>query len=168
MLEKLSDILHYALDDKNSIVPVYDEFRITNSYLSIQKTRNRHNLDSVWSLSDIDTAATLPKLILQPIIENSIQHGMNSKQSPMLITIKLESDKRYLKISIADDGKGMDEETLAAIKQRMNQAELSSKHIGLTNTSRRLKLIYGEQARLEIESKVNCGTTVTLMIPQEK
>lgn len=166
MIEDLSDILHYTLDDSNSIVPIAEEFRITGSYLNILRQRLNGNLEYSWDFSNVDMAFRIPKLLFQPLIENTVIHGRRDNSSVISITLSLHSDDNgMLLITVRDNGRGITEETLSTINENLNSPEMDSSHIGLTNTAKRIRLIYGEKSFMKIESKESEYTSVIIGIP---
>ena len=172
MIENLSDILHYALDSNETVVPIYEEISIAKAYINIQKTRYHNHFDSMWDLTDIDPDMKLPKLILQPLIENAIYHGIQQKKDPSTIRISIKGRENMLKIRVIDNGTGMSKENLQKLRKNLSlKNEGNSSHIGLANTNKRLQIIYEEKARLYINSRIGTGTIVTMIIPaylQEK
>ncbi|MGN0905776.1 MAG: sensor histidine kinase, partial [Bullifex sp.] len=153
MIEDLSDILHYTLDDSNSIVPISEEFRITGSYLSILKQRLNGNLEYSWDFSNVDMSFRIPKLLFQPLIENTVIHGRRDNSSVISSTLSLHSDVNgMLFITVRDNGRGISEEALRKINDSLQSTEMDSSHIGLSNTAKRLNLIYGEKSLMKLES----------------
>ena len=106
------------------------------------------------------------KLILQPLLENSISHGIKHKTNPSLITIDISRERDLMKIQVADDGVGMTPERLQETRDSLNAFRTEeSHHIGLYNTNKRIRLIYGEAYGLSIDSAPSVGNTVTLLFP---
>lgn len=169
MIEDLSDILHYALDDRNSIVPVSEEFRITTSYLKILKQRLNSGLEYYWDFSNIDMTRKISKLIFQPIIENTVTHGRKDNSSVLSINLSLCSPSDgSIHIRIQDNGKGISRENLETLNARLNQEGIDSSHIGLANTAKRLKLLYGEESSLKVFSEEGIFTAVEIVIPPDE
>ena len=167
MIEELSDILHYSLDEDDKLVSIFSEIKFTKSYIDIQKARYKNQFDVSWELSDINEKSRIPKLILQPIIENSIYHGVRNKNSTSLIRINICNKGENIKIKVIDNGIGMDKETLKNVRKKLCGKKLeSSSHIGLSNTNKRLQLLYGNKSLLNINSRQQKGTIVTINIPQ--
>jgi len=100
------------------------------------------------------------------LVENSIYHGIKPKQGHSFIRIKIKLTGEMLKITVTDTGIGMTRSRLNNVKEMLKNDEYdNSEHIGLNNTNKRLKLIYGEQYGLNIRSKRNFGTSVIISIP---
>jgi sensor histidine kinase YesM len=109
----------------------------------------------------------VPKLILQPIIENCINHGYKKKEV-LNIIISIQIDLENLIMVIHDDGEGMTKSDLSKLLARLNSEDGESNHIGINNVNRRLKLLYGPEYGLDIESEEDVGTKVTIRMPIEK
>lgn len=107
------------------------------------------------------------KLIVQPIVENSIYHGLKYIEDDGHIIIKVEAvgdDK--IAIKVIDNGAGMDEKTVNALLDPNGDIKRSGNGIGIININERLKLVYGEEYGLSVESETEEGTTVTILIPR--
>lgn len=166
MIENLSDLLHYSLDDSEKMVPLFEEVRITNCYLEIQKSRNKDLFEVSWGLNNIDPDIPIAKLILQPLVENAITHGLQGKHTKSYIKILLKQYESHLKITVIDNGIGIKKDRLREINRLLHSSgKTVSEHIGLFNTNKRLQLIYGTGYSLYIRSKENKGTCLTLILP---
>ena len=120
-----------------------------------------------WLPEELENAPTI-KLIIQPVVENSIYHGIKYLQEEGLITIEAKAqDDDKIRIIIRDNGIGMSPETLSSLldKQSEHKHSKDGNGIGLANIDERIKLSYGEEYGLSIESELDEGTTVTITIP---
>ncbi|MBQ3824938.1 MAG: hypothetical protein II811_02250, partial [Spirochaetaceae bacterium] len=113
----------------------------------------------------------IPRLVLQPIVENALVHGLEEKSTHGTLTIRgdfetLANGKTDIVLQVIDDGVGMSEAVLRAIKENRREALSTSSGIAISNTSRRLKLLYGESYALKIASKKGEGTSVTIRLPK--
>lgn len=168
IIEDLSDILKYSLYGQSDIVSLGDEIKYTKTYLSIQKIRFSESLDVCWSYGTNLTGAEIPKLILQPIIENCIHHGINETKGKSSVTIKI---KIYVKdhvmnIIVMDNGAGISAERLEELQKQLKQDDIiPDMHIGLLNTHKRLVLLYGVEYGIRVRSKEGYGTLVHLTFP---
>ncbi|WP_157453656.1 sensor histidine kinase [Clostridium sartagoforme] len=106
----------------------------------------------------------VPKLILQPFIENSFFHGFPSDEEGK-IQVFIKEQGEDIKIEIYDNGVGIEEETLEKVKEKRETRNEHFSGIGVNNVDSRIKLIYGNQYGIEIKSKLNKGTTVTILLP---
>jgi len=172
MVESLSTIIDYSLNSYEEFVTMSKEINNTKKYIDIQQIRYRDKFNVVWEYSnEIENYKTI-KLILQPLIENSIHHGINEKEGRCRIRIRITQVNNCLKITVIDNGNGINRENLIKIRKRLSQYESdknsvreSGKNIGLYNTNRRLQLTYGEKYGLQINSKYGMGTVVYVTIP---
>jgi len=165
MLENLSDMLKYSLNSKDNFVDLRDEIKNTISYINIQKYRYEDKFDVYWDYSPDVNECKVKKLILQPLVENSIYHGIKEKEGHCFIKIKIIKSDSHLRIFVTDNGSGISPDKLKDIKQRLDSTEEISEHIGLFNTNKRLKLTYGDEYGIRIRSLPQVGTVVHLCVP---
>ena len=165
MIDYLANILRFSLGNPDKTITLSEEISNTISYIEIQKIRYKNKFRVIWQYDDKITQNKIIKLLLQPLVENSIYHGIKGKEGTSIIKVKITEDDSHLKISVFDDGLGIDNETLKKIRKNLNQDGEYSGHIGLTNTNKRLKLTYGEEFGLSIRSKYGRGTGIYIKIP---
>lgn len=168
MIENLSDILKYSLHTIDDEVTIKDEIKNTKSYLKIQKVRYRNKFDVVWEYEEQILEHRVIRLVLQPLIENAIYHGIKEKECKSEIKISILQQADFIRFSIIDTGIGMKEERLLEIREKLEVDDMPQKHIGLLNTSKRLFLMYGQESKLCIISKYGEGTTIFFDIPMER
>ena len=167
MLENLSEILHYSLESSQELVSLKEELQITKSYLDIQVQRYKKQFEVIWDVWAPLESVMVPKLIIQPLIENSIYHGIRDKDGNSAIKIKIESRNSEVSIVVLDNGLGMTKEQLQKLRTRLQKQDThAGEHIGLLNTHKRLELIYGENYSIRVLSKQNYGTMIELRIRQ--
>lgn len=170
MIDALSGILYYSLRNPFVIVPLEEELLQTRNYLKIQMTRYPNKFTTDFQYDDNILKEKTLRMILQPIIENSIQHGFLPKDGEGHIKIHIKRMENHLILTVSDNGVGMSKETLDKLKRRLYSdtiPEQEIQHIGLLNTAKRLSLRYGTHAQILIKSKYGLGTTITLKIPTE-
>lgn len=138
------------------------ELQHVKSYLEIEKARFGEKLEVKFDIPK-NIKCSLPPLILQPIIENSIKHGIMNKLENGIIKIKATKEKGHIKLSVEDNGDGIPEKEL---KYLLSPSK-DTKSIGLRNVNNRLKLKYGEEYGINIKSKVGEGSIVTIKIPDK-
>jgi two-component system sensor histidine kinase YesM len=157
-----SDFFRISLNRGNEWVSVRDEFKHIESYLTIQKIRYRDILDYSVEYDSLMEQKIMLKLLLQPLVENALYHGIKNKRGRGLITARgwLEGD--CLCFSITDNGIGMTAEQLHAITSAGDE----SKSYGLYNVRKRLELYYNRTALFDIQSVYKEGTKVTLRVPE--
>lgn len=159
----LSTFYRTALNRGQNVLSIRDEISNMNSYLEIQLMIHDYAFTVVREIDeDILEYQTL-NLILQPLVENAIDHGIDSdEEGEGVITIRGRKDGNHILLSVQDNGVGMDEETAASI------LTARSKGYGVRNVNERIMLYYGESYHLTVESVPGEGTTITIRIPQIK
>mgnify|MGYP000086111507 FL=1 len=162
--EELSDILKYALGDPKQQVWLSEEIQYLKRYVNIQKMRFGDKFILYYEIEENLKEHHVFRLLLQPIVENSILHGVRYREHGY-IKIKIYQSKQIQKIIVAviDSGIGMTKEELMA--QRKTISRYNPNHVGLANVNCRLKLYYGEEAQLHIYSKKDMGTVVKFYLP---
>lgn len=165
MIVHLAKLFRYSLESKD-IVPFYTEIEYVKQYLTLMQFKHPDKLKIQFHIPDELEHTPVQKLILQPIIENYFVHGFKKDRADNELIIYAENRGEKIEICIEDNGKGMSEEELANIVHHINCEEGDEmKSIGLRNIHQRLKVKYGEQYGLSLESTKNTGTKVTLSIP---
>ncbi len=165
MIENLSDILRYSLESPSETVTLKKEIENTKSYIEIQKYRYGDKFDVIWECDTYTEDIEVTKLLMQPLVENSIYHGAKEKETKSKIKIKIKANSEYLDISVIDSGKGMTKVTLMEVRKKLETDVEQYEHIGLGNINKRLKLFYGNEYGLRIKSKYNFGSVVSIRIP---
>ncbi len=162
MTESLMNILEVSFRSADRFHKLKDELLLVESYLYIMLIRYANNFEISYDIDDNIENFLVPKLILQPFLENSITHGFEGIEDigELLITIKKKDDG--LHISIKDNGSGIPKEQ---IKDILIKEPINGKHIGVANINKRLKLYYGENYGIEIESEEYSYTIMKFIIP---
>jgi len=161
----LGNLMRYSINKKNSFVPLEEEFKYVLSYLRIQKNRLEERLDYKIELQDSIKSFLVPKLILQPLVENAITHGIEPCNKGGAVWIRAGESQEFISIIVEDDGKGMNEDKLNQLKSAQNIDD-SYTSIGVRNVDRRIRLHYGDKYKLKIESTYGVGTKIMIMIPK--
>lgn len=165
---ELSQLFRLVLGNGKEIVTVEAELQLLQRYLEIQKLRFMRQLAYHFEVEPEILQEKIPKLILQPFVENAVIHGMEKQEEACEITICGHLEDGFLKFQVRDTGAGMTEEQLAKIWEPETNKAYSGQRIGryaIYNVKERLRLKYGDAFQLKIESKVGKGTQVTLVIP---
>ena len=166
----LSDFFRISLSSGADWIPISQEKKHIAGYLSIQKTRYRDILNYSIDIPDEMGDYYILKLLLQPLVENSLYHGIKYRRGGGLIEVTGRMENDMLAFAIRDTGKGMDAETLAALRERLAEKErtqTAGEHgFGLVNVNLRLRLYYNLRDGLEIESGPE-GTTVRFRVPRK-
>lgn len=174
--EALATFFRYIISNVNSMVTLEAELNNSENYFEIQNYRFGDRINLKVNMDEDDTSALeylLPKLTLQPIIENAIIHGLEHKVGRGSIEIDITTTEDRLIIKISDDGIGMEEELLNSINQRLHevsgqglkQDSAEKGGIALINVNNRIKLQFGEKYGLRIYSIKNFGTSVEVTLP---
>lgn len=164
MTSSLAKLLRQSISNQNELVRVEEEVEYTRSYLTIQKMRYKDKLEYEIQVSPEVLGMKIPKLVLQPLVENAIYHGIKYKEGKGKVCIGgcIEDGKIILKV--ADDGIGMTEEQLSRIFEK-KETDTRKNGVGVLNVHERLQLYYGPEYGLEFFSEPDCGTTVEVHIP---
>ncbi|MFC3802526.1 sensor histidine kinase [Cohnella sp. GCM10012308] len=162
----LAKSFRMMLKSGGQTVALSEELEFVDSYLQIQQYRFGHKFTYRIDVPDEARDARLPKLSLQPLVENAITHGIELSPNECRIWIDGEVVSGALRLVVGDDGLGMTPERLAEVERSLAEDALSSdSHIGLRNVHARLKARYGDDNGLAIESAPGTGVTVRLVIP---
>ena len=166
MIKAFIALLRKTLSTDKDLIPLREELENTKSYLELERLRYSNIMDYEIEVSKELEACQVPALILQPIVENAIFHGLEAKASGGLIVVDVLKDGDDLLINISDDGKGMDSRRLKEVRARIElDADEARKSIGLVNVSGRIKINFGKEYGLTIDSEENIGTCVGLRLP---
>lgn len=177
MTEALATFFRYTISNMEHLVTIEDELANIENYYFIQQYRFGERLNLSIEYDSEDKAEIfkyrLPKLTLQPIVENSIFHGIERKMGKGNVTIKLETTPKRLIITVSDDGLGMEEERLRELNEKLKIQSFdyikpdSEKKggIAIINVNNRIKLLFGEEYGINIYSTVNAGTDVEITLP---
>lgn len=159
MIAGLSELLRRALEHADEQeVTLKEELKFIELYLDIQKVRFSDRLCVSTQIEPDTLDALVPNLLLQPLVENALRHGIARKQSPGLLTIKSFLDNGSLRITVSDDGPGL----------KADWQLQESAGIGIANTSERLRHLYGAQHEFELRNDERSGTTAFITIPFRK
>lgn len=164
MTASLARLLRQSISNEDEVVPIANEVEYARGYLTIQKMRYKDKLKFQIEVDSSILYIPLIKLVLQPIIENAIYHGLKYKESKGLLIVKGFMKDGNAVLQVIDDGVGMDEETLAHIYDK-HKVNYHSNGVGVYNVQKRLKLYYGEDYGITYTSELGKGTTATITIP---
>lgn len=163
MIQELSRIIKYALTDPTEFVSLQEELNYLKAYMHIQEIRFKNNIVTYFEIEEQVINHWVFRLMLQPIVENSVNHGLTSLNERFYIKIKIFKRKCKMHVSVIDSGYGMSKEEIERLYLRIN--DVKSKNIGLTNLNRRLVLHYGEASKIHIRSKKGMGTEISFKMP---
>jgi two-component system LytT family sensor kinase len=161
LIIKLASILRRLLHSSDAFVPLQEEIDFIDNYLDIEVVRfGRDKLKVVKELDPASLDVMVPSMLLQPLVENSIKHGLSSKIDGGSIFLRSQLTGEHVVIEVEDDGVGM-----ASAQLLERPSGLGEGGIGMANVAERLKVLYGDTARMTIDSRNGIGTLVRLRLP---
>ena len=171
----LSVFFRYSLLPGDTVT-LEEELDAVSHYVRIQQLRFGNRFSVSWDIQDNCKSVMLPRMILQPLVENAIIHGIESSECPCSLTVSCVSDDDKLTIQVSDNGSGIHPEKLAHLRSSLNASIAESRKlaetyrigIGLLNVNNRIRLHYGSSYGLQIDSIPNEGTTVTIQMPTDR
>lgn len=170
--QALSSFFRYSISNRDNIVTIQDELENIQTYMLIQQYRfgDRFSFEIDMDPDDECGCAVLPKLTLQPLVENSIVHGLDSTISGGKVVITVRSMSGHISIKVSDNGKGIPAEVLSRMFSSnfefSSQSSSGHKSIGLKNVDSRVKIFFGSEYGLSINSAVGEGTVAEIYIPK--
>ncbi len=165
MVKALGDLMRSSIGGEDFIT-IEEEIRNIENYLTIQKFRYGDKVSVEISIDPKIRKLKIPKLILQPIVENAIIHGIENKVGNGRIAITGKDNDGKILLQVEDDGLGMEEEIIAEIlSEKPRQVTNEHTHIGIRNVDRRIRMYYGDQHHIVISSTLGIGTLVSINIP---
>lgn len=166
LIGSLGSLFRYTLASNSSLVPLAREVRIVNEFYTLNKARFGSRVNLRWEVSpDIDLTETLtPSFLIQPLVENAFRHGLAPKEAGGTVVVRIDAEEEVLRVFVDDDGVGMPEEALAALRKNLESPPEAGEHIGLYNVAARLRL-RGKGCGLTIDSQPGAGTRVALRLP---
>jgi two-component system LytT family sensor kinase len=164
MIVKLANILRVLLKDREAFVPFSEELAFTDDYLDIEVVRFGEKLKVMKEIAPETLHVVVPGMLLQPLIENSIKHGLEPRISGGTVTLRSRiTDDRMLMVEVEDDGVGIAPEREDA--SPVSGIVRPGTGIGMRNVRERMEVLYGALARVEVNSRPGRGTKVTLRMP---
>ena len=155
---KLSKILRRLLRRQDNLTPLGEELSFIDDYLSIEMVRFGDKLRVVKDIDPATLDLLVPSMLLQPLVENSIRHGLSSKVDGGTVRLRSHLAGHRLQILVEDDGVGIPEAILATLFEQ---------GIGVSNVNERLKVLFGENYKMWIDSRPGDGTSTGIEIPEQ-
>ncbi|WP_256759587.1 sensor histidine kinase [Cohnella sp. WQ 127256] len=172
MTKALGDMFRYSIKTDSEMVTVEDELAHVNNYLTIQKIRYEEKIDFRFDIQEGLSQLKVLKLIIQPVIENALYHGLESTKKKGTVTVKVIEHEEQILFEIVDDGVGMSADQLQELQSLLSEPPAFSelghrdkRSIGLKNVHSRISLYYGSQYGLTLESEQDKGTKVIINVP---
>lgn len=164
ILDYLSDILKYALADPMEKISLREEVQYLKKYVAIQNFRFGERFITYYEIEEELMDLRVFRLMLQPLVENSILHGIRHKEGTGYVKVQIFKRKGRIHFRVVDNGAGMEKEELLSLKASMK--EINVYHIGLANVNSRLKLHFGEEAGIAVRSKKNWGCVMEFILSE--
>lgn len=166
MVVTLSDFFREILSKGKEFISIKEEEKHISSYLQIQEMRYRDILEYDIQLDQVIYKYQILKLTLQPVVENALYHGIKYKRAKGCIHIHGEKEGDIIRLTVRDDGVGMDEEELEQLRQQIEKpCQETEKGFGLANVNERIHMYFGPEYGMKIQSQKGKGTTVEIVIP---
>lgn len=165
IIENLTVVLSYSLYPGNVLASVDDEIQYSKAYASLMNRNQPIQVVLYWDIDNELKKMRIPRQVLQPLLENAFKYAFSDRIQHPEIRISGIIFQGNMKILISDNGIGIPETVLSEIIKTMNE-ESSGIGIGIQNTDRRIKLLFGHKFGIIIKSKIDCGTTVELFLPR--
>lgn len=169
MCQSLSNIFRYSLDIKHPYSTVAREMVHLRNYIFVMDVRMREEVKYNFDIDEEVLVYSIPRISIQPLVENALNHGLKNKHGEKTVSIKAWKEDETLHIMVHDNGIGMDasEMNKKLEENSVDQVE-EGNSIGLTNINARLKMVYGTEYGLHIESRIDEGTSIFLVVPAMK
>lgn len=165
MVSSLSNFFRFSLSRGKNVITIAEEAQHIRSYLEIQQMRYRDLMEYNIDIPDHLENYTLPKLTLQPLVENALYHGIKNKRRKGLISVTCREQENILILEVADDGAGMTEERLKQMQETLTEGKREG--FGLRTVHQRIQILFGEEYGLSLESGPDIGTKVFVKIPKQ-
>lgn len=161
MLSKLSYMMRYSTKTTSSIVPFREDLHYIEAYISAMQLRTNGHFEYCCTVEPALMDCPVPKFMLQPFVENAIQHGFSLNQPDFTYTLRIDGHREgnVLIFSVTDNGKGLEKQAIETLWKKENAG------IGIANTHKRIQLYYGKEYGVTVQSKPQAGVIITIRIP---
>lgn len=167
LMESTTELLRYNVYKSNKVADLNSEMESVRNYLYIQQKRFGDRIRFELSVEPGLPNIKMPAMIVQPMIENAVIHGVGEMVGDGLVKIIVRKNGRFVRIDIEDNGQGIDSETIENIMASETQAGENGLGIGTINVKKRLEMFFGEKGLFHMESSPGCGTVITVNLPIE-
>nr|WP_237401658.1 sensor histidine kinase [Saccharibacillus sp. WB 17] len=166
IVKNLSLLMRQLLSRPDDLVPLEEELQFIRMYLEIEKFRFGDRFDYAFEVEPWTAGLRIPRMSLQPLVENACKHGLQGRKSGRLITISARATGEGLGVFVRDNGVGMNERKLGEVNDLMRaESSADGANVGLRNVHRRLELFYRRDVRLVLRSRIEEGTEAGFVIP---
>ncbi|NMA33254.1 MAG: sensor histidine kinase, partial [Clostridiaceae bacterium] len=166
MVSALSNFFRFSLSRGKNVITLAEEEQHIRSYLEIQKMRYRDLMEYEIDIPEQLKFYMLPKLTLQPLVENALYHGIKNRRRKGYIRVTSRTQSECIILEVADDGAGMAQERLEEVRASL-EVETGTEGFGLRAVHRRIRILFGSEYGLSIESMPDVGTRVIVRIPMQ-
>jgi len=163
-ITSLSNLFRIFLSNGQEMITIANEFKHTKSYLEIQSMRYKEKLSYSINLDDNIKPLYIIKIIIQPLVENAIYHGIKPKTGNGHVSIEGKIVDGFIQITVSDNGVGINKKNLNSLNEMLDSMDCSE-HFGIVNTLIRIRTLYGKDGNLSIESIESEGTIVIIRLP---
>ncbi|SHL41948.1 two-component system, sensor histidine kinase YesM [Anaerocolumna jejuensis DSM 15929] len=164
----LSELLRSVLNNRNEYVTLWEEYEYIENFIKIENFKFRNHFEIIWDVEEEIWLYHLPKLIIQPIVENSIIHGIVDMEKGGVINIKAYRNEEFLLIQVIDNGRGISKETIEKLEKEIKRNDkLGFRQVGIANVFNRIRLLYGERYGGTIYSYENAFTCIEMRFPKQ-
>lgn len=165
MISRLARLFRISLSKGKTVISIKDELIHAQSYMHIQKVRYKNSFEMIFDVEPEVEKYCVVKLVLQPLLENALNYGITGMEDDMVIAVRGKREGEDILLSVADNGIGMERETVDLLLTDSNRVHKHGQGVGLVNVHRRIQLLFGREYGLLVESEPDAGTTVTIRIP---
>ena len=165
IIKSLSQLLRRLLSWSDDLTPLQEELQFTGMYLQIEKFRFGDRIDYVFEVDPQAVNFRIPKMSIQPLVENACKHGLQAMKGKGFISISVAILDRDLVVTVSDNGAGIEEDRLQQLQRAIHSDTEMEGHVGIRNVYRRLELYYHENVRFRMTSELGKGTTAGFSIP---
>ncbi|QOS79121.1 sensor histidine kinase [Paenibacillus sp. JNUCC31] len=165
MTDALISMLRYATRSDGTLVTIREEIDNITNYVTIQNVRYYGCIQMRYEIEDRLMGYHMPKMILQPLVENAIFHGLAELEEDGVITIRIQPRDSDITIEVCDNGVGMDHHAIQNIMEKKLEASSGTTGIGLQNVQRRIQLHFGKPYGIQVASQMGEGTIFTILLP---
>ncbi|NUU79256.1 cache domain-containing sensor histidine kinase [Paenibacillus xylanilyticus] len=165
MTDALISMLRYATRSDGMLVTIREEIDNITNYVTIQNVRYYDCIQMRYEIEERLMDYRMPKMILQPLVENAIFHGLAELEEDGIITIRIQSQLDEVVIEVCDNGVGMDHLTMQNLMEEKSGASTGTNGIGLHNVQRRIQLHFGKPYGIQVASKIDEGTIFSILLP---
>lgn len=175
MIGSLSKLLRMTISKEEDEITLHEEMDLLTSYVELMNLRQKEGTQLTIEADSEAFLLKVPRFFLQPVVENAIIHGLRQRAGAILV--RAELDGFFLILTVADDGAGMDAEALDALRRKLQSTAPFEKEkeergsfsrIGLRNVVERMRMVFGEGFRMEVQSEEGKGTVIRMFIPRKE